>query len=121
MKTLQELQEIRERVRAVAAERAAGGGDTKVIVGMATCGIAAGARETLTALNDETAKRGLKNVSVKQTGCIGMCKYEPIVEVFAPGREKVTYILVDPVKARRIVGEHIAAGGNPITEFLYKE
>ena len=91
---------------------------TRVLVGMATCGIAAGARPVLTTISDEVNKRELHDVLVTQTGCIGICKYEPIVEVFAPGAEKVTYVHVDPERARQIIASHIL-NGTPITEYTY--
>ena len=83
---------------------------------MATCGIAAGAKPVLNAFVDEIAKRDVKGVSVQQTGCIGMCQYEPIVEVTEPGKEKVTYVKMTPEKAVRVVNDHIV-NGNPVAEF----
>ena len=74
---------------------------------MATCGIAAGARPVLTAFMDEVSRRGLKNVIVAQTGCIGVCRLEPIVEVYKPDQEKVTYVKVTPDMVSRIMTEHI--------------
>ena len=74
---------------------------------MATCGIAAGARPVLTAFLDEIGKRQLRNVIVSQTGCIGVCRLEPIVEVFAPGQEKVTYVRVKPEMVPVIVEQHL--------------
>jgi len=84
--------------------------EIRIVVGMATCGISAGAKPVLSTLAEEVAKRNLKNVKVVQTGCIGMCTYEPIVEVYAPDKEKVTYIHVDTKKAKRIFEEHILHG-----------
>ena len=89
---------------------------TRVVVGMATCGIAAGARPVLNAFTEQIARRDLANVMVTQTGCIGFCQYEPIVEVFRPGEEKVTYIRMNPEKAARVVSEHLV-GGKPVLEF----
>ena len=89
---------------------------TRVLVGMATCGIAAGAKPVLTALVDEVARRNLSHVTVSQTGCIGMCQYEPIVEVLEPGKEKVTYVKVTPEMVARIVSDHLV-NGNPVGEF----
>lgn len=89
---------------------------TRVVVGMATCGIAAGARPVMNAFIDEIDKRKLGNVTVAQTGCIGMCQYEPIVEVFEPGKEKVTYVLMSDEKARRVVVDHLV-NGNPVKEY----
>ena len=88
----------------------------RVVVGMATCGIAAGARPVMTAFLEEAAKRNLEHVTVTQTGCIGMCRLEPIVEVFEPNKEKVTYVKMTPEKAVRVVAEHIV-NGNPVTEY----
>ena len=83
---------------------------------MATCGIAAGARPVMTALLEEVSKRSLNNVVVEQTGCIGVCRLEPIVEVFVPGQEKVTYVKMSPDKVAKIVTEHIV-NGNPVAEY----
>ena len=83
---------------------------------MATCGIAAGARPVLSALLSELEKRNVKHVTVTQTGCIGMCQYEPIVEVFEPGKEKVTYVLMTPEKAVKVVNEHLV-NGKPVAEY----
>ena len=88
----------------------------RIVVGMATCGIAAGARPVLNAFVDEVAKRNLKGVSVTQTGCIGMCQYEPIVEVLQPGKEKVTYVKMTADKVAKIVNDHIV-NGNPVAEY----
>ena len=79
----------------------------RVVVGMATCGIAAGAKPVMAAFLDEVEKRGLKNVTVAQTGCIGVCRLEPIVEVYVPGEEKVTYVRMKPDMVPLIVGEHL--------------
>ena len=119
MKTLEELQAIRDRMKDKINNRGiAGANDYRIVVGMATCGIASGARPVLTAISDEVNKRELHDVLVTQTGCIGICKYEPIVEVFAPGAEKVTYVHVDPERARQIIASHIL-NGTPITEYTY--
>ena len=83
---------------------------------MATCGIAAGARPVLSALVEEVGKRNLANVSVAQTGCIGMCRLEPIVEVYEAGKERVTYVKMDEEKARKVIADHIV-NGNIVTEF----
>ena len=92
----------------------------RVVVGMATCGIAAGARPVLNAFVDEVAKRRLDNVTVGQTGCIGMCQFEPIVEITMPGKEKVTYGKVTPEKVARIVSDHVV-NGNPVAEYTIGE
>lgn len=115
MKSLEELKKLREEAIANVEIRI-GEKDIKVVVGMGTCGIAAGARPVLTALVEEAAKEKLYNVQVVQTGCIGMCAYEPIVEVYETGKEKVTYVHVNPDKAKRIVAEHLA-NNNVVSEY----
>ena len=116
MKSLEELRAIKEKTR----ERinADGGADNKirVVVGMATCGIAAGARPVLEAMENEVAKRGIKDIIVTQTGCIGICQYEPVVEIHVPGIEKTTYIKMTPEKAREVINNHIKEG-KPIIEY----
>ncbi|MBD9255145.1 MAG: (2Fe-2S) ferredoxin domain-containing protein, partial [Ruthenibacterium lactatiformans] len=89
MKSLEELAAIRDKMKQTVNTREAAHDSTRVVVGMATCGIAAGARPVLNAFLEEVAKRELKNVTVSQTGCIGVCRLEPIVEVYVPGQEKV--------------------------------
>ncbi len=117
MKSIEELLAIKQKAQAQIAARDAEGNDgTRVVVGMATCGIAAGARPVLKALTEEIAKRDVKHVSVTQTGCIGMCQYEPIVEVFEPGKEKVTYVKMTAEKAAKVVAEHLV-NGNPVIEY----
>ena len=116
MKSLEELLAIRDKAKAAMTDREGTGDGIRVVVGMATCGIAAGARPVLNAFVDEDAKRNLKNVTVAQTGCIGMCQYEPIVEVFEPGKEKVTYVLMTPEKAVKVVNEHLV-NGKPVAEY----
>ncbi len=116
MKTLAELQAIRDKAREKMTIREDNSEATRVIVGMATCGIAAGARPVLNAFVDEVSKRKLGNVVVTQTGCIGMCQFEPIVEVLEPGKEKVTYAKMTPEKVARIVVDHLV-NGNPVMEY----
>ncbi|MGN0527315.1 MAG: (2Fe-2S) ferredoxin domain-containing protein [Acutalibacteraceae bacterium] len=117
MKSLEELLAIKEKAQAQMTARDQDGKDgIRVVVGMATCGIAAGARPVLKALTDEIAKRNVQHVSVTQTGCIGMCRYEPIVEVYVPGKEKVTYVEMTAEKAAKVVNEHIV-NGNPVVEY----
>lgn len=116
MKSLVELAALRERMKNNVAMRQDNSTATRVVVGMATCGIAAGARPVLTAFVEEVNRRGLKDVVVTQAGCIGMCKLEPIVEVFQPGKEKVTYVKMTPEKVSRIVTEHLV-NGSPVTEY----
>ena len=110
MKSLEELKAIRERTQGNLAVRGEADAQTKIVVGMATCGIAAGARPVLNAFSQEVVKRGLKDVMVKQTGCIGLCQYEPIVEVFEPGKDKVTYVKMTEEKALEVLTEHIVNG-----------
>ncbi len=116
MKSLEELLAIKEKEAQLAARDAEGNDGVRVVVGMATCGIAAGARPVLKALVDEVAKRNVQHVSVTQTGCIGMCQYEPIVEVFEPGKEKVTYVQMTAEKAAKVVSEHLV-NGKPVVEY----
>ena len=117
MKSIEELMAIRDKTRKnMTVREDTGDSKIRVVVGMATCGIAAGARPVLNAFVDEIAKRDVKGVSVQQTGCIGMCQYEPIVEVTEPGKEKVTYVKMTPEKAVRAVNDHIV-NGNPVAEF----
>lgn len=116
MKSLAELQAIRDKARAQIEIRENHDNAVRVLVGMATCGIAAGARPVLTALVEEVAKRGLQNVTVTQTGCIGICQFEPVVEVVVPGQEKVTYVKMTAEKALRVVNDHLV-NGNVVTEF----
>ena len=116
MKSLAELKAIRDKTRASVTLRENAEAGTRVMVGMATCGIAAGARPVLNAFVEEVAKRGLQDVMVTQTGCIGICQYEPVVEVVTPGQEKVTYVKMTPEKVSRIVTEHLV-NGSPVTEY----
>lgn len=116
MKSLQELAAIRDRMKQTVNTREAAHDTTRVVVGMATCGIAAGARPVLNAFTEEIARRELSGVLVTQTGCIGLCQYEPIVEVTTPGAEKVTYVKMTPDKVARVVSEHII-GGKPVAEY----
>ena len=116
MKSLQELAAIRDRMKQTVSTREAAHDSVRVVVGMATCGIAAGARPVLNAFTEEVARRELHDVLVTQTGCIGICQYEPVVEVFMPGKDKVTYVKMTPEKAVRVVGEHLV-GGTPVAEY----
>ena len=116
MKSLKELAEIRERMKNKVALRE-GTGEIRVVVGMATCGIAAGARPVLNALVEQVAEQNLGDrVTVTQTGCIGMCRYEPIVEVFEGDKERVTYVKVKPEMVPEIIKEHLI-GGKPVTKY----
>lgn len=116
MKTIQELDEIRKKALETVNLRRDRSQGIRVVVGMATCGIAAGARPVLLAMMNEVGRRNLTDVSVSQTGCIGVCRLEPIVEVYKPGEDKVTYVKVDPDMVPRIVAEHIV-NGKPVREF----
>lgn len=116
MKSIAELEAIKKKVLDNVNLRKEREDGIRVVVGMATCGIAAGARPVMTALLEEVSKRNLSNVVVEQTGCIGVCRLEPIVEVFVPGEEKVTYVKMSPEKVAKIVTEHIV-NGKPVTDF----
>ena len=116
MKTLAELQAIRDSMKDKVSLREGMSG-MRVVVGMATCGIAAGARPVLSAFVEEVSNQGLTDkATVTQTGCIGICQYEPVVEIFEAGKEKVTYVKMTADKARRVVEEHIK-NGNVVTEY----
>ena len=116
MKSLAELQAIKDRMRSKVILRE-GSGEIRVVVGMATCGITAGARPVLNTLVEEVNNGGLyEKVTVSQTGCIGLCQLEPIVEVHEAGKEKVTYIKMTPEKAKEVVEKHLK-GGNVVTEY----
>ena len=116
MKSLAELAAIRDKMKDKVAMRE-GSNDIRIVVGMATCGIAAGARPVLNAFVEEVNKQGLSDtVTVSQTGCIGLCQYEPIVEVMAPGQEKVTYVKMTPEKALEVVEKHLIRG-QVVTEY----
>ncbi|MBR3040142.1 MAG: (2Fe-2S) ferredoxin domain-containing protein [Lachnospiraceae bacterium] len=116
MKSLEELKALRDKMQGSVTLRNESEASTRVVVGMATCGIASGARPVLTALSNAVAEKKIEDVAVTQTGCIGLCQYEPIVEVFQPGKEKVTYVKMTPEKALEVIDKHII-GGNPITEY----
>lgn len=116
MKSLAELAELREKMKTSVSMRHDSADDIRVVVGMATCGIAAGARPVLNAFVDEINSRKLNGIMVTQTGCIGICKLEPVVEVYMPGQEKVTYVKMNPDKVPRIITEHLV-NGNPVSEY----
>ena len=116
MKSLAELAAIRARMIEQVNLRKDDNVDTRIVVGMATCGIAAGARPVMLEFIEELKKRGLENVTVAQTGCIGMCRLEPMLDVILPGKEKVTYVKVNPDMVSRIVAEHIV-NGRPVQEY----
>jgi len=116
MKSLAELAAIRDKMKDKVVIRE-GTNDIRVVVGMATCGIAAGARPVLNAFVEEVNKAGLTDkVAVSQTGCIGVCQYEPVVEVFEAGKEKVTYVKMTAEKAAEVVEKHLK-GGNVVAEY----
>lgn len=115
MKTIQELEELRKKNIDRVNQRQ-DRTTTRVVVGMATCGIAAGARPVLLAIMDEVKELGITDILVAQTGCIGICRLEPIVEVIKPGEEKVTYVKVNAEKAKRIIKEHVL-GGKIVDEY----
>ena len=116
MKSLEELKAIRAKMKQQMEVRDNDENTIRVVVGMATCGIAAGARPVMTAFLDEVERRGLKNVSVSQTGCIGLCRLEPVAEIFVPGEEKVTYAKLTPEKVPTIVEQHLV-NHNVVTDY----
>jgi len=116
MKSLEELKAIREKVQGTIGMRNEGPEQTRIVVGMATCGIASGARPVLSALAQAVQEENLTNVNVTQTGCIGLCQFEPIVEVLEPGKEKVTYAKMTPEKALEVLRLHIK-GGQVVTKY----
>lgn len=121
MRTLEELRAIRERMQGIVGMRAENENQVRVVVGMATCGIASGAREVLSALSDAVQEQNLtEKISVTQSGCIGLCRYEPIVEVTEPGKDKVTYVKMTPEKALEVLKRHLL-GGQIVTEYTLDE
>ncbi|WP_291244378.1 (2Fe-2S) ferredoxin domain-containing protein [Fournierella sp.] len=117
MKSLKELEAIRDRMRQTVNTRESDSNTIRVVVGMATCGISAGARPVLNAIVEELARENVAGVQVTQTGCIGICQYEPVVEVYEPGKEKVTYVKMTPEKAIRMVHHHLMKG-EPVEEYI---
>ena len=116
MKSLAELAAIRDKMKDKVVLRE-GTNDTRIVVGMATCGIAAGARPVLAAFVENVNREGLTDsVTVSQTGCIGICQYEPVVEIYEPGKEKTTYVKMTAEKVAAVVEKHLK-GGNAVTEF----
>lgn len=116
MKSLAELAAIKEKMQNKVVLRE-GTGDIRVVVGMATCGIAAGARPVLSAFVEGVSEAGLTDkVTVTQTGCIGICQYEPVVEIFEAGKDKVTYVKMTAEKAKEVIEKHLK-GGQPIGEY----
>ena len=118
MKSIADIKAIRHKMQSqIILRENPDENEIRIVVGMATCGISAGARPVFNALVDEVAVRKLANVKISRAGCLGMCKLEPIIEVFVPGKEKVTYAKVDADKARKIIANHIV-NGNICTEYL---
>ena len=116
MKSIAELEAIRQKTLERVGYRKEADNDIRIVVGMATCGIAACARPVMLAFMDEIKKRNLGNVTVSQTGCIGMCRLEPMVDVIVPGKDKVTYVNMNADMVPRVVTEHIV-NGNPVQEY----
>lgn len=120
MKSLAELAAIKEKMQNKVVMRE-GSNDLRVVVGMATCGIAAGARPVLNAFVEAVNAENLADkVTVTQTGCIGICQYEPVVEIFEAGKDKVTYVKMNAEKAKEVVEKHLK-GGQPISEYTYND
>ncbi len=116
MKSLAELQAIKDKMKDKVVLRE-GSGDMRVVVGMATCGIAAGARPVLNAFVEGVNEGGLADkITVSQTGCIGICQYEPVVEVFEAGKEKITYVKMTAEKANEVIEKHLK-GGKVVEEY----
>ncbi|MBQ8186850.1 MAG: (2Fe-2S) ferredoxin domain-containing protein [Clostridia bacterium] len=116
MKSLEELMAIKAKMQDKVAVRTSTG-DTRIVVGMATCGIAAGARPVLNAFVEGVSEAGISDkVTVTQTGCIGICQYEPVVEVYEKDKEKVTYVKMTADKAKEVIEKHIK-GGTPVSEY----
>ena len=106
MKSMAELEAIRKKtLERINLRREDESDNVRVVVGMATCGIAAGARPVMLKFMEEINKREMSNVTVSQTGCIGMCRLEPMVDVYMPGKEKVTYVHMTPEKVGRVVAD----------------
>ena len=110
---LEDLKKLREKSVAETAARKEG--RYRVIIGLGTCGIAAGGRKIMEAAMDEIAKRGLKDVSVETTGCIGMCQNEPLMDIVRPGEPRVTYGNLKPEDVPRIIADHLV-NGNVVEE-----
>ncbi len=116
MKSLEELMAIRDKARKDIALRESEN-KIRIVVGMATCGIAAGAKPVMNAFIDELTKRNIQFATVSMTGCAGICRLEPIAEVYEANGEKTTYVKLDDEKVRRIIAEHIV-NKKPVTEFM---
>ena len=105
--TLEDLRRMRGEKQKAIDMRDSSNKDVQVIVGMGTCGIAAGAKDTFTALVDSINEKGLTNVLIRQTGCMGLCHSEPTVEGVVPGMPAVIYGHVDVATAKDIVEKHV--------------
>ena len=116
MKTLAELQALRDEMKTKIGVRKDGEYRMRIVVGMATCGIAAGARPVLAACTKEVETRKLTDIVVAQTGCIGICQFEPVVEIFDADGNKTTYVHVTPEKIPNIFALHVV-NGNPVVEY----
>lgn len=123
MKSISDINAIKEQMQAriIARDSSSTDQEIRVVVGMATCGIAAGAKPVFDTLVEEVAKRQLKNVRITRAGCLGMCKLEPMVEVFVPNKPKVTYIKVNSNVAKKIVAEHLVNGNVVVENVVGKE
>ena len=116
MKSLEELKAIKAKMQDKVVLRTSSG-ETRIVVGMATCGIAAGARPVLNAFVEGINEAGLSDsVIVTQTGCIGICQYEPVVEIYTKDSEKVTYVKMTAERAKEVIEKHIK-GGKPVAEY----
>ncbi len=116
MKSLAELKVIRERMQSTVQMRGDDSANTRIVVALGTCGIASGARPVANKLFELVQEKGLEKVTVTQSGCVGLCQYEPVVEVYVPGKEKVTYIKMTADKAAKVIEEHII-GGNVVADY----
>lgn len=116
MNSLQELGLIRDKMKQTVSTRTATHDATRVVVAMGTCGIAAGARELLSAFTQEVAASTLSDVIVTQSGCVNLCQMEPVVEIYQKGKEKVTYVKLRPDMVAEIVQKHLV-GGQAVKEY----
>ena len=120
MKSLEELRAIREKMQAQMGLGKESGNQTRIVVCMATCGLSSCAKSVFDALSDKIEEKGLTNVAVTPTGCIGLCQYEPIVEIIEPGKDKVTYIKMTPEKVLEVVDQHLIRG-HIVTKYTIAE
>lgn len=116
MKSIQDLEKIRSATKEEISIRQSSGAP-RIVIGMGTCGIAAGARDTMLAVIDELRKRHQTDVTISETGCIGLCVKEPVLEVEIPGESKVIYGNVDAGRARQIVGSHVV-NHQPVKDWI---